>query len=162
MSRYLQFKKAQASKVYREIVTEVEEALTSIGYFHKATVLTKLGYDDFDDAIRWDYVKRMVEEQYKTELICLAEAFFKRHSKEDERHFPAKYTSTGHGKRAHGFAIASPENGHFVIQRLRVKHNIMLGAHKSANRLRSIAQQAGVANLPAPTLQITDGTNDAA
>jgi hypothetical protein len=143
MTKYLRFEQARESKVYREIVDECCYRLAEVGYFSKADVMDKTGYGAIDvEDIRWDYVKRIIEKEQSTELICLPSAFFKRHPKTEEVRFPARYLAHGHGKRAVGFAIVSRENGHLVMQHLNLKRAKAIGHVRSANETLDMSRRA--------------------
>lgn len=164
MSNWLRYEKAMANKAYIAIIEECVNLLTTRGSFSKEEVVEKTGYGGMEDDLRWDYVKRHIEESYKTELISLGAAYFRRHSKADEISIPAKYIAIGHAKRTCGFAIASHENGHLLRKRLEVKVKRANGAIKSRDKTQLLGQSLGVLLNQEPTPQIehkdTTGDND--
>lgn len=142
MAKWLRYEKALASKVYRDIAADASDRLHDSGHFAKEDVLESTGYQVISDDIRWDYIKRMIEEQYDVELVPLAFAYFKRHSKKEEMTVPARFIATGYGKRTVGFALVSEQNGHLVLSHLDRKRGKIAGAVKSANKSLSKAKQA--------------------
>ena len=129
------------------------------GRFSKDEVLAATGYDVFDDtSVRWDYIKRIIEEDHNTELIPMASVFFRenqRMGRKDKRHgaayppdrFPERYIATGYGKKTAGFVIATNENGHFVVHRLKMIRGGVRGKIKKGNRSLTIGQRAGIHRL---------------
>ena len=143
MPKWLRFEVARASEVYCKIIEDAVTKLHDVGHFAKIDVLKATGYDVFDEnEIRWDYVKRIIEEDHDTELVPLASAFFKRHAREEEVVFPWRFIAQGYGKKTAGFAIVSQRNGHFVTQHLRLKRARTSGAIKGADKTLHIGQRA--------------------
>lgn len=159
MTKYLRYEAAKASTVYRAIIDDAIERLVDVGRFAKAEVLAATGYDVFDDeAIRWDYVKRIIEEEHDTELIPMASVFFRdgqRDGRRDKRHgsafppeqFPERYIATGHGKKTAGFVIASNINGHFVVHCLKMVRGNVRGKIAKGNKTLKIGQRVGIDKL---------------
>ena len=152
MTKWLRYDQASKSKPYKEIANVAAERLTAGGSFQKEEVLEKTGYAVFDD-IRWDYIKRMIEEEHATELVPLAGVYFQpRKSRDrelagDPKIFPARYIATGHGKKTAGYAIASEDNGHFVVEILKIKTNRARGMMKAAETTREVGSKAHVKGL---------------
>lgn len=145
---YIKYPTAIKSKVYIELAEAGEARLTVVGSFSKEEVLEITGYDVVaPEAINWEYVRRMIQERGSTELIPLASAFFKRHREKDVMQFPRRFIAGGTGKATAGYCIASEGNGHFVIERLKMKRGAIQGAVKSLESSHSVAQRAGVKGL---------------
>lgn len=143
MMKYLRFEKAMQSKVYRELVDEAMMILSDFGVFAKQDVINRAGYDAIADDIRWDYVRRIIEDSHDTELIPLAPRYFKRHKHDEEVRFTELYVAKGNGKKTVGYATACEENGHFVIHRIKFKKKLADAFMKSAERSRQIGVRRG-------------------
>jgi hypothetical protein len=143
MSKFLRYRIAVQSKVYQELVEETERQLVEIGHFAKINVANRAGYAAVFDDIRWDYIRRMIEEKHNTELIPLGPAFFKRHIKKEEVSFTEKFVARGNGRGTVGYAIASEQNGHFVIHRLNLKIKMSKAFADSAEDTRALAVRVG-------------------
>lgn len=144
MNKYLRFADAQKSRVYRELVSCATQRLEDHGVFNKDEVLGHTGLMEISDSIRWDYIRKMIEDEFDTELIPLALSYFKRHSKKNEVKEPAKYIATGHGKRTVGFANGTQEHGHFLVHRMKLKENVAKGVEASAAKTRNRAEGQGI------------------
>ena len=142
--KYLRFEKAVASIIYVTVVKEAELRLEDHGTFIKDDVIRRVGYDAIGDDIRWDYVRLIIERKHDTELIPLAPSFLKRHKKEEELKFTEKFIARGNGRRTIGYANACPQNGHFIIHRLRTKLKTAEGFSNSAQKTRKIGIRVGV------------------
>lgn len=153
MAKFLRFDKAVQSKVYSEIVQECEIKLEDKGYFAKIDVIDGAGYDAIADDIRWDYVRRMIEERHETELIPLAPSYFKRHRRDEEKQFTEKFVARGNGRRTVGYANASEQNGHFVIHRIKIKTKMSVAFATSAERTRQIGIRQGAISADVPLLK---------
>jgi hypothetical protein len=140
MASWYRFETAAANRVYIDIADDAAERLHRVGYFAKAEVLKATGYGIFEDDLRWDYVRRMIEEKYKTELVPLCAAFFKRESKDI---VPGKLIAGGHGKRTAGYAITSQKNEHLVLARLNRRRAQADGNAEKANKTRDTSIEAG-------------------
>lgn len=161
MSKWLRMTQAQKSPVYIAIKDTMTDRLSVAGYFEKTEVLEATGFATVADSIRWDYLRQMIENEHHTELIPLSAQFFqktllidgkRRHlggtrRREYELLFPEKFVASGHGKRTAGFAIASQENGHFLVRVLYRKQGQARGMVKSANRTAQIASTVHLDNL---------------
>jgi hypothetical protein len=150
MTKWLKMEKARSSPIYTAIIEAAVTQLHEVGQFAKQDVLDIAGCSALDEsAIRWDYVKRIIEEDHNTELMPLAAAFFRRHAKAEEAVFPERFIATGYGKKTVGFAICSQKNGHFVTQILRTKRTRALGVRKSADTTLEHARRVDVAGMTA-------------
>jgi len=159
MTKFLRFEAAKGSPVYQTIIADAVDRLMHVGGFSKDEVLDATGYNVFDDnSIRWDYVKRIIEEDHDTDLIPMASVYFKvnqRNGRKDRRHgaafpptqFPERYIATGNGKKTAGYVIASDVNGHFVVQRLKITRGHIQGKIKRGNRSLEIGKRAGIRRL---------------
>jgi hypothetical protein len=167
MAAYMRIADARTCKVHEEIVHAATDRLTTVGSFSKDEVLMATGFLMMVDSIRWDYVKRIIEEDYKTELIPLAARAFRRANQEERKQypelktprqwqttFPEKFIASGHGKKTYGFAIATKDNAMYVIKLLEIKKGRAEGARKALARTEAIAQREHVLEhimqLPAP------------
>jgi hypothetical protein len=151
--KYLRYEKAIASKVYREIVDECVVRLNDHGTCIKQDVLDRTGYDAVSDDLRWDYIRRMIETSYDTELIPLAPSFMKRHRKQEEITFTERFVARGNGRRTIGYANASQQNGHFVIHRMMMKTKMAKGFTESAERTRALGVRVGAIKPPSDDTQ---------
>ena len=149
MAKYLRYSAALASKVYLEIVMQAELRLADHGTFSKHEVVKDSGFEPFESEIRWDYVRRMIEEKHDTELIPLAPSYYRRHSKQEELEFTEKFVAKGNGRHTVGYCVASERNGHFVIHRLELKMRMANAFIESAERTRSLGLRVGALKPPA-------------
>lgn len=158
MVKFLRFAKAQSNHVYMEIADYAVERLIANGFFIRDEVLERTGYDAGFD-IRWDYVRRIIEEKHDTELIPLGPRFLSRHQLQDEQQFTERFIAGGNGRKCVAYANATQKNGHFILMRLKVKGRIADGLAKSVQRTVAIAQKVGVP-LPKATqpTQIEDNS----
>jgi hypothetical protein len=154
MAKYLRYEKAKASKVYMEIVEQAEQRLLDHGVFNKEEVVARCGYTEISHDLRWDYIRRTIEDGHNTELIPLAPAYFRRHSKELEKSFTEKFVAKGNGRGTVGYAIASEQNGHFIIHRLKSKMKLAHSFGESAERTKAIGIRVGAIPSSAPLQQI--------
>lgn len=162
MSKFLRYSTAVQSRVYRELLEEAELRLIEIGHFAKIDVTDRVGYSAIADDIRWDYIRRMIEEKHKTELIPLGPAFFKRHKREEEINpmFTEKFVARGNGRGTVGFALASKENGHFIVHRLKLKTKMSKAFAESAEHTRALGVRVGVPELMGSTPLALEDKND--
>jgi predicted aspartyl protease len=142
--KWLRYDAAKQNPYYKQLIPLAIDYLTKRGVFERERLIKETNLGPFSDAIRWDYVVRMVEEETKVELIPLAASFFERHDHTDDPKVPQKYLASGHGKRTVGYAVASKEHGHFVIAQLVRKQKVALGMVKGADKTHASAVKAGI------------------
>jgi hypothetical protein len=147
-SKWVKYEKAKASALYHELEKICIDRLAAHGAFEKDEVTAAAGMEVFADAIRWDYIARMITDSGGGQLIPMAGSFFKRHKAAHALEFPGKYIATGHGKKTEGYALANRENGHFVIYRLVQKQNIEAGVHRQVESFKQTAMRIGVIQSP--------------
>lgn len=167
MTKYMRIEDAKSSKVYIDLKDLIVDRLINLGYFSKEDVLTASGYMAVSDSIRWDYLRRMIEEEHHTELIPLSAKFFGKTLVVDGRRrrlgdlhgsqhrqleiqFPEQMIATGYGQRTAGFAMADQRNGHFIVQLLQIKRGRVRGAVNALNRTVEIAARANIKKIDAP------------
>lgn len=147
-SKFLRFETALKSAHYRTIVDEIVDCLAARGFFQKDAVLETTGYDCMADAIRWDYIVRMLDELHNVHLIPMNAAFFKRTSEKLKREHPVRFIAGGgHGKSTAGYCQATQENGHFVLKRLEMKEQIAEGVEASVTRTRKLIERHGIVSI---------------
>jgi hypothetical protein len=157
--KYLRFAKCKECPQHIKVRDAAVELLTTIGSFSKEVVCESTGLSSFIDSIRWDYLVRMIEEEYSTELLPMSiELFRKKRNTDAEIHFPERYIAGGHGKRTAGYAIASVENGHFLVHLLKRKRSIAEGCVKAATATDDLRVKLGV---PAEITSIEHVRHDA-
>ena len=121
-------------------------------------MLSVAGYNSLPvTAVRWDYVKRMIDDGEAQELIPLATSFFTRPLKTDrepgiDERLPGRFIATGFGKTTAGFALATQKNDHFVIYSLTHKRNRALGVAKSHDRFLIVADNNDSGNGEQPMI----------
>jgi hypothetical protein len=170
MTQYLRKAAAEKSDIYRAIKFKAMDYLAEVGAFKKETVMADLRLEIFNDSIRWDYIRDMIQEADKeasVDLIPMAEAYFKFRIQVDDKilrntpalrqRIPERFIAMGHGKKTAGYVRAIPENGHFVTVVARNKNARAIGVKASATRFTSRARQSGCI-LPeaAETLQVEE------
>lgn len=173
--KYLHYKKAQRDPHYQEVVDAAVDYLTtsSSRAFRKDWVLKKAGLKVFEDSIRWDYIKRMIEARTGADtLIPVAAVFFKRNlsmGAHDTRHgvtvpptqYPLRYMAAGHGKRTAGYVLAHVQNSHFVIAKFDLKRLRAAGTMKALDRTRDMAKRV-LPKRQFPRLVARDESDDEA
>ena len=166
-TKYMKFEAAKRCEVHGKVYNQAVDDLTLDGYFCKDEVIEKTKMGTMEDSIRWDYIKKMIEDEYGAyELIPLAASFWKEMPKnrrvkdengstnnetvwlspteQKERWIntklknPVKYLATGHGKKTAGFGLVCSANGSMVIRALEQKAKV-------ANGVREAARKAGAA-----------------
>ena len=159
MAKWLRFAEAVKNPHYQAVINEAVERLTRVGSFSIDEILESTGLSVFHDSIRFDYVRRAIEEEYNTDLIPLSKAYFKHHAAKLERTFPGRFIATGHGKNIHGFALATAENGHFVLYQLQHKHKRTVGHANAHDRMVEIGQRVGVV-APRPQFALISNSQE--
>jgi len=170
MSTYLRRTVAEQSEIYQDIVDRAAGYLKTHKFFRKSTIVADLNLAAFEGSIRWDYVRDMLQDLYKdVEIIPMAEAFFKswihvdgvreQNTPELQKRLPERFIASGHGKKATGYVLAVPDNGHFVVRIARTKGAVASGTQKAAERFVNNARRAGV-RFPGDPEEIEDQTGE--
>lgn len=146
--KHLRYKTCLESDVYQRIVDEAVAMLEHNGVFVFTDVLEKTKLGVIADAIRWDYVRRIIEDRHDTDLYPLGPAYLKRHAKSDETRFPNKFIAGGNGRNTVAYANVSEENAHFVLVRLKRNETMAQAYDKAATRTRAVAERAGLRLAP--------------
>jgi hypothetical protein len=140
MSKYLRRGDALASKHYAAIMARAMELLAQDGRFEKRRVIEDVGLAEFEDSVRWDYLKEFIEAGRKPsgdgrligqetadkiELVGMVSRFFHRSeclfmTKDGNRHAytyddPQKFFAIGYGKSSAGFASVRDLDGKLVL-----------------------------------------------
>jgi len=157
MSLYLRRSVAEKSKIYQDIKLKAMEYLNSTGSFRKAKVITDLRLEVFEDSIRWDYVRDMIQAESAeddVDLIPMAEAYFKtrivvgkqmeKNTPELRLRIPERFIAAGHGKKTAGYVRAIAGNGHFIEVVARNKYAQARGTRASAERFDAKARAVGI------------------
>jgi hypothetical protein len=155
MSTYLRRTVAEQSKIYQAIKDRAAEYLVLHTCFRKSAVIADLNLEAFADSIRWDYIRDMLQDIHKdVEIIPMAEAFFKGYIEVDgvkrqntpalQKRLPERFIASGHGKKAAGYVLAVPDNGHFVLKVMSHKNAVATGTRKAADKFTRNARLAGV------------------
>lgn len=171
--RYTTEKAVRACDIHKEIKAAAIKALENPGFFAKDEVVSKLGYGTLADSVRWDHLRRFIEDELGCELIPLAKAFFHKSEKIDKttkrrrpagrddpaevKRVPERFIAWGNGKRAFGYASVVQANGNLVVRRLVYREHVALGTYGKAKKLRGNMNVQGIkaANLP-PLLEAPD------
>jgi hypothetical protein len=145
MSKFLRRSVADKSPIYKAITAEALALLNTSSHFRKDTVITTLGLQAFADAVRWDYVRLMLQDQLGgVELVPVAEAYFQarieadgkmtKNTEELRKRLPERFVAAGHGKKTAGYVTVVPENEHLVIVVARRKDAQAKGTDRVANK----------------------------
>lgn len=142
--RYMRKETARACPVHSMIKDKANEMLAANGHFSKEVVLEELNLSTMEDSIRWDYIREFIEEDHGVNLVPLAARFFigkiKTKSGDNvsfistaaERKVnPEKYIAGGHGKKTHGYALVTFEQGVMAIACLKRYRGLSNGAGKA-------------------------------
>jgi hypothetical protein len=136
MGAFIKYSTAQKCPVHQAIAEMAADYLTRPpGVFHKEKVIDKCNMRAIASSIRWDYVKRMIEEEWGQPdmLFPLAQSFWtgprdkdgnltvdESALDKDKVLNPGKYIASGHGKKTAGYGLICDETGHFALYVLRV------------------------------------------
>lgn len=160
MSKYLRKEKARACPVHMAVLDECARQLNLHGVFEKSDVLETLNLSAMVDAVRWDYVRDFLEGELGCEMVPLAAAYFKRHSKNEERVNPQKFIALGHGKKTTGYATVTHENDHLFVCRLETKRAMANGVGKAFEAyLEQVSKKRAQLGIEGPPLHITSEQN---
>lgn len=145
--KYLRFEEALKSKVYTDIIDEASKRLMDDDehLFKKDEVLEATGYWAVADSIRWDYIRKALEDKHGTELIPLASSFFKKGAKRNIGGDIAKSYISGAGggpKGTHGYALVCKENGDLIHTALEHKNLSIQGQAKRTKKFVEIGNTA--------------------
>lgn len=163
-AKFLRRETAKRCPIHTAVLAKSKESLVERGFFSKAEIVEVLQFGAIDDSIRWDYIADFIREEDGTELIPMAERFFKRSSPEHRRASPEKFMAMGHGKKTAGYALLTLDNGVYALKTLRVKRTLSNGVGKAFMEFaeachkraalsdEQIASVTGV-KLPAPQKQ---------
>lgn len=127
MNKWLRREKARVCPIHQAVLDESARQLSHEGVFSKDEVLDALNFEAVAEAIRWDYIRAFLEEEQGCELVPLAAAYFKRHSREAEITKPEKFLATGHGKKTAGYGAVIEKNDHLVISRIKYRKRLANG-----------------------------------
>jgi len=167
--RYSSEKAVKTCALHDKIKTACVDALTKVGYFAKDEVLNDLAFGTIADSVRWDLLRRFIEEDMGCELIPLAKPFFHRgevdratrkrppagrDDPEALQRVPQRFIAWGNGKRAFGYASINEANGALVIKRLEYRRNVAIGTRAKATKLASDMESRNV--LPPPETPLLD------
>jgi hypothetical protein len=125
--QFLRREAARACPIHGLVYECAVKYLVEFGVFSKQEVIDELNFGAISDSVRWDYIREFIQEDQKTELIPLAENFFTRHKKAEERVNPGRFIAQGHGKKTFGYAAVTPENDHLVVRRIEQRKAISNG-----------------------------------
>jgi hypothetical protein len=156
--KFIKYTTATKCHVHLAIADAAVKLLSKDGFFSKEEVLRVTGYALFEESVYWDHIRRMIEEQHKTDLMPLAQAFFNRKRKDPTPiENPGRYMAGGTGKKTAGFAIVSEDNGSFVRWSLEHARRCVEGKAAEYATRRSVADQVGIPNIsPALVLRAPD------
>jgi len=145
---------------YANLMAAAVQRLVDVGMFAKAEVMADTSLHVFDEnAFRWDYLRRMIEEAHDTALIPLAKAAFPHIYGGPQKELnlggiqappdkvASKHIANGYGKRCIGFAIADQRNSHLIIKQLHTARRRVQGMVEKMNDTVRVAQNANVGGL---------------
>jgi hypothetical protein len=157
MGAFIKYSTAQKCPVHQAIAEMAAEYLTRPpGVFHKERVIDKCNMRAVASSIRWDYVKRMIEDEWGQAdmLFPLAQSFWTGPRDKDgnltvEESFldkdkvlnPGKYIASGHGKKTAGYGLICDETGHFALYVLKHKNKVAQGTRKAAGKTASAIEK---------------------
>jgi len=160
MSKFLRRATAEKSPTYMAVRDEALALLKTSSSFRKDTVITRLRLEVFADAIRWDYIRSMIQDELGgVDLIPVAEAYFQArilingrmesNTKELRKRLPERFVASGHGKKTTGYVTVVPENNHFVVVVARRKDAQAMGSKRAAEKFVIDAKDRGCLAPPA-------------
>jgi hypothetical protein len=117
MNAYLTKEQAAACPIHRAIKEEAASRLAATGVFHKEEVLAALGFEAMADAIWWEHISLLLQNEHGCWLVPLGVSFFRHHKRHGE--LPERYIACGHRKKTHGYAaVVDDDNNRIVIARI--------------------------------------------
>jgi len=167
MGSYIKYSTAKKCPMHSAIRDAALELLGTSGVFRKDRVVKTASADAVADSINWDFIRRMIEEEYgEYSLMPLAESFWKaKPSKrspqpvldpdtgepldhegqiaafeEEKRLNPGKFLASGYGKKTAGFGLVSSQNGSITLQYLDRKVKAKEGVEKASRKVEEIIQ----------------------
>ena len=171
-------------KALRDMALDAITEPNGQGYFRKDTLLKNFQFQEggpvhdmthMADSIMWDYVVRNLTEEHGAELIPLAEHFFSKVAKDQERalrkdleeatksaqetgdwekahKLASRSIASGHGKKTAGYAQFTHSNGLLVLARLKQTRARAAGVEASAKRQEVIAEDRQITTPASPQL----------
>jgi hypothetical protein len=133
MLKYLRKEVARSCPIHTAVADKAAAALADKGVFSKDAIIDTLNFGAIIDSIRWDYIREFIEEDQKCDLVPLAQTYFKRHPKVEERVNPERFLAMGHGKKTFGYAAVVPQNDHLVIARIEQRKAVANGVGRAFN-----------------------------
>jgi hypothetical protein len=130
-ARFLRRETAKKCPIHAAVLQKARDDLAEKGYFSKADIIERLQFGAIDDSIRWDYIADFIREEDGTELIPMAERFFKRSNPVHRATSPEKFMAMGHGKKTAGYALLTVDNGVYALKTLKVKRGMSNGVGKA-------------------------------
>lgn len=159
--QFLRKEVARACPIHTAVYERAVEALVLFGVFAKEDVIAALNFGAVADSIRWDYIREFIQDDQKTELIPLAENFFTRHKKVEERVNPGRFIAQGHGKKTFGYAAVTPENDHLVVKRIEQRKAMSNGVSDAfqayLKKVNDKRIEHGLIPVREQTVLLTDG-----
>lgn len=129
--KYLRKEAARQCPIHTAVYENAVDSLVMFGVFCKEDIINSLNFGAVADAIRWDYIREFIEEEQKCDLVPLAQTYFNRHKRQEEKVNPARFIAMGFGKKTAGFAAVTPANDHLVIERIKQRKAISNGVSES-------------------------------
>jgi len=146
MTKWIRKETIKDCPVHTAIREEASKLLSEKGTFSKSEVITITCMKSVADAVRWDYIRELIEEDQGCELIPLASSFFNRHTASDEQKHPERYMAMGHGKKTAGYAAVTLQNEHFVVKKLEHRHAVANGVGRAFDAYLDQVQQKRISN----------------
>jgi hypothetical protein len=145
MLKGLRFSVAEKDATYQAIRDKAILLLKGRNAFRKSAVIEALRLKAFENAIRWDHIRTMIENHFGgVSLIPVAESYFASKIMIDgvqednnealRRRLPERFVASGHGKKTAGYATVIPQNDHLVLVVARRKDAQAKGSKRVAEK----------------------------
>lgn len=137
MGGFIKFGTARKCPIHNAVALEAAAMLEASGYFAKQSVVDNLNYAAVEESIRWDYIRRMIDEDWKQEISPITLAGIREAKRGGE--LTGRHIAGGNGRKTYGYASIVEKNHKLVIARIQNKMAIARGV---ANGAGEYAQKA--------------------
>jgi hypothetical protein len=174
MAKKVTYNDVLACPMHQSIYIFVRHLLNTDGYFEISKVIEKTSCGAVQNAIRWDYIVRMVQEGRtvseepeamereleKLTLIPLAEPFFKTKPKHRSLELLQRFIAQGYGKRTAGYGVLGILEGRIAVKIRDNKEAQIVGQSQALAKLNEDLETQGLIALDSPEhrLEITHTT----
>ncbi len=132
MGGFIKFGTARKCPIHNAVALEAAAMLEASGYFAKQSVLDNLNYAAVEESIRWDYVRRMIDEDWEQEISPITQAGIREAKRGGE--LTGRHIAGGNGRKTYGYASIVEKNRKLVIARIEKKMAVSKGLANGAGK----------------------------